>query len=68
MGFFQGIGAFFAGVGFVFRTPRLWMLALVPAITALVLAVALGITASHYVFLWGHRALGDGVGEKLFAV
>jgi CysZ protein len=68
MGFFRGIRAFFEGVGFVARTPRLWALALVPAITAMVLSLALGLTAGHYVSLWAHRTFGDGFGGTLFAV
>jgi CysZ protein len=65
MGFFRGIAAFFQGVSFVVRTPRLWALALAPAVTATVLAVALGLAGAHYAAAWAHRMLGEGLGEKL---
>jgi CysZ protein len=39
VGFFGGVGAFFAGVGFVVGTPGVWLLALVPVATAIALAL-----------------------------
>jgi CysZ protein len=68
LGFFTGVAAFFQGVRFIARTPRLWGLALVPALTAMVLAVALMLTGSHFALAWTHRAFGEGWGEKFVAV
>src|SRR5271165_296472 len=54
VGFFGGLGAFLAGVGFVVATPGVWLLALVPVATALTLAlvtlvagIALGLDAAR---------------------
>jgi CysZ protein len=68
MGLFAGVGAFIAGVSFIARTPRLWWRAMVPAVTALVLAVGFGFGGIHFALAWAHRVLGEGVGEKLLAV
>jgi CysZ protein len=68
MGLFGGMAAFFGGVSFIARTPRLWWRATVPAATALVLAVGLGFAGAHFALAWTHRVFGEGVGEKLLAV
>lgn len=67
LGFFTGVGAFFQGVRFIVRTPRLWGLALVPAVTAMSIAVALVLTGGHFALAWAHSALGEGFAEKLVA-
>lgn len=53
LGFFDGARALFGGVRFVVTTPRVWPLAAVPAMLALVLVT--GTTALGFVF--GDRAL-----------
>ncbi|HLK39022.1 MAG TPA: EI24 domain-containing protein [Polyangiaceae bacterium] len=58
MGFFQGIGAFFGGVGWVVRTPRVWGLALVPVVTALALIVVLAFEGVRGAFVLAHRMEG----------
>src|SRR5215472_9340485 len=68
MGFFRGIAAFFQGVSFVARSPRLWALALAPAVAATVLAVALGIVGAHFALAWAHHVFADGLGAKLVGV
>ena len=67
LGFFTGVGAFFQGVRFIARSPRLWALSLVPAVTAVVLAVVLALTGSHFALAGARRAFGDGFREKLLA-
>jgi CysZ protein len=52
MGFFDGVGAFVQGAGFVVRRPSLWGWAAVPVICATVLTVGLGSVA-----LWGAAEL-----------
>jgi CysZ protein len=68
MGLFRGAAAFFGGMGFVVGAPRLWWRAIVPAVTALVLAVGLAILGIRFVLGWSHRALGSGIGETLLEV
>ena len=68
LGLFTGFAAFFRGARFIARTPRLWGLSLVPAVTATVLAVALMVTGSHFALAWAQRTLGEGWGEKVVAV
>jgi CysZ protein len=67
-GVFRGVGAFFEGVRFVLGSRRLWWRAAVPAMTALVLAVALVAAGVHFALPRLHAALGYGVGETLVAV
>jgi CysZ protein len=68
MGFFRGVKAFFEGLSFVASTPRVWALAIVPALTALILVVTVGVTGWHFALEWAHRAFGDGLLEKLLVV
>jgi CysZ protein len=65
MGFLRGIAAFFAGVGWVASTPRLWARALVPVATALVLVVALSALGIYGALALAHRELGGGIGAGL---
>src|SRR5579884_517430 len=65
MGFLRGIAAFCGGVAFVVATPRLWLRALVPASTALVLVVALAVAGVRASVAIAHRALGEGVGADV---
>jgi CysZ protein len=59
LGFFDGLSAFFGGLGFIVGRPSLWGWALVPALVATVLFLGLGALA-----VWGgthlaHHALWD---------
>jgi CysZ protein len=62
MGFFRGAGAFVGGVLWLARTPPLWPLAAAPAVTALVLVVALGVLGVEGAVAVAHRAVGEGLG------
>ncbi len=64
----RGIGAFFEGVRFVFQTRGMWWRAAIPAVTALLLAVALGAVGVHFVLPWAHSTFGNGLAEELLAV
>lgn len=60
LGFWQGIRAYFGGIGFVVGTPRLWGYAAVPVVVLLILGSALGALG-----IWGaaaasHAIVGDG--------
>jgi CysZ protein len=68
MGFFRGIAAFFAGVAWIARTPRMWARALVPVATALVLVVALSALGIYGALALTHRELGSGFGAGLASV
>jgi CysZ protein len=68
VGLFVGAAAFFGGVRFIAKTPALWWRAVAPAVTALVLAVGFGYAGLHFALSWAHRVLGEGVGERLFAI
>ncbi|MDF2698241.1 MAG: Sulfate transport system protein cysZ, partial [Labilithrix sp.] len=59
VGFLDGVGAFFGGLGFIVGRPAMWSLALIPALIATVLFFGLGTLA-----IWGgtnlaHHALWD---------
>jgi CysZ protein len=68
MAFFRGIAAFFAGAGWLLRTPRLWARALVPVGTAFVLVVALATAGIAGARAIAHSALGSGIGAGLLSV
>src|SRR5258708_6908609 len=68
MGFFRGVAAFVAGVGWVASTPRVWARAMVPVATALVLVFALGAAGIYASLKLAHRALGDGIEAGLAAM
>jgi CysZ protein len=68
MGLFRGMAAFVGGVGWVVSTPRLWLRAAVPMVTALVLVAALGVLGVREAMTVAHRAAGDGLGATLLAV
>lgn len=57
-GFFDGVGAFFGGLGFIVSRPSMWGWALIPTIIATVLFVALGGAA-----VWG----GTGLAERILS-
>lgn len=54
LGFFDGVRAFFGGIGFIVTRPPVWGWALVPVVVATALFVALVAVA-----LWGGAALGE---------
>ncbi|HVH41220.1 MAG TPA: EI24 domain-containing protein [Labilithrix sp.] len=54
LGFFDGVGAFFGGLGFVIGRPSLWGWALIPALVASVLFFGLAGLA-----LWGGSSLAE---------
>jgi CysZ protein len=62
VGPFRGVAAFFGGVAWVATTPRTWLRALVPVVTALALIVAFGFAGSREAVIVAHRVLGDGFG------
>ncbi len=68
MRFFAGIGAFLAGVRFVFATRRVWWRASVPALIALLITIALAASGIRFALPWAHHSLGEGVGEKVVAL
>jgi CysZ protein len=67
MSVLRGIGAFFGGAAFVFRTRRVWWRAAIPAATALLLTVALAVTGIHFALPWAHRVFSEGLTEELLA-
>jgi CysZ protein len=67
MSVLRGIGAFFGGVSFVFRTRGVWWRAAIPAATALLLTVGLAVAGIHFALPWAHRILGNGLTEELLA-
>lgn len=68
MGLLRGIGAFFGGVAFVVGTPRLWLRAMAPVLTALVLTTALGAVGVWQAMALAHRVWGGGVAATILGV
>jgi CysZ protein len=62
------MGAFFGGVAWVARTPRLWPRAAVPVVTALVLIVAFADLGVRGATVGARRALGEGLGAGFVGV
>src|SRR5580704_5079063 len=58
VGFFGGLGAFYAGFGFVVATPGVWPLAIVPVATAALLGFG-----ALALCLWGGVHLADAIGS-----
>src|SRR5262245_6705862 len=54
-GFFVGFRCVFSGFGFLFRTPRAWPYAMVPAVVLITLSVLLA-----WLGVWGARSLIEG--------
>jgi CysZ protein len=62
------MAAFVGGVGWVVSTPRLWLRAAVPMVTALVLVIALGVVGVREAMVVAHHAVGEGLGGSVLAV
>jgi CysZ protein len=68
VGFFRGIAAFFGGVAWVVTTPRIWLRAMAPMLTALVVFAVLGYAGVRGALLLAHHLLGEGLGASFLGV